>query len=202
MPETATRERIKTMQAFGAKVVLTPASQSMEGAIDYAREKLQEGGYKMLNQFSNPDNPLAHFRTTGPEIWKDTRGQITHFVSAMGTTGTIMGVSEFLKSQVQDVRIIGVQPSEGSEIPGIRRWPKEYLPKIYDPAKVDRIVDVSGEQARYMTRELAIHEGILCGMSSGGAAHAAITLSGELKKGLLVFIICDIGDRYLSSDLF
>lgn len=202
MPETATRERVKTMQAYGAEVILTPASESIEGAIDYAHQKVAEGGYKMLNQFANPDNYLAHYRTTGPEIWKDTRGQITHFVSAMGTTGTIMGTSRYLKEQDSRIQIVGVQPTEGSEIPGIRRWPKAYLPKIFEPERVDTIIDVSKDEASDMARILARKEGIFCGVSSGGAVRAALKLSENLESGIIVCIICDNGDRYLSSDLF
>jgi S-sulfo-L-cysteine synthase (O-acetyl-L-serine-dependent) len=202
MPANATRERIKTMEAYGAKVILTPSEQSMEGAIDYVHEKVAAGGYKMLNQFANPDNYLAHYRTTGPEIWKDTNGWVTHFVSAMGTTGTIMGTSMFLKEQKQNIQIVGAQPSEGSEIPGIRRWSKEYLPKIFDPKRVDKIIDVSADEASTMTRRLAKEEGIFAGMSSGGAVVVAVKLMEELNEGIIVCIICDIGDRYLSSDLF
>lgn len=202
MPETATRERVKIMEAYGAKVILTPSSKSMEGAIDYAHAKIQKGGYFMLNQFANPDNYLAHYNSTGPEIWKDTEGEITHFVSAMGTTGTIMGTSMFLKEKNPNIQIVGVQPSEGSDIPGIRRWPKEYLPKIFDPARVDKIIDVSREESSEMANRLAREEGILSGMSSGGAVAAAIKLSEQIESGVVVSIICDIGDRYLSSDLF
>ncbi len=202
MPENATKERIKTMEAYGAEVILTPAEKSMEGAIDLAHEKVDAGGYKMLNQFANPDNYLAHYNTTGPEIWKDTNGWITHFVSAMGTTGTIMGTSMCLKEQNPGIQIIGAQPTEGSEIPGIRRWPEEYLPKIFDPERVDKIIDVSSEEAITMSRRLAKEEGIFAGMSSGGAVAAAVKLMEKLEKGIIVCIICDIGDRYLSSDLF
>lgn len=202
MPENATKERIKTMQAFGAKVTLTSASEGMEGAIDYANEKVREKNYFMLNQFANPDNYRAHFRTTGPEIWRDTHGQITHFVSAMGTTGTIMGVSRFLKSQNENIKIVGVQPTEGSNIPGIRRWPKEYLPKIFEPERVDHTVDVSDNEAVEMTRRLAKETAVFTGMSSGGAVTAAIKTARNIKNGLIVCIICDKGDRYLSSSLF
>ena len=202
MPETATKERIKTMQAFGAKVILTPGEKSMEGAIDLAHQKVNEGGYKTLNQFSNPDNYKAHYRTTGPEIWRDTQGSITHFVSAMGTTGTIMGTSRYLKEKNNRIQIIGVQPKTGSEIPGIRRWPKEYLPKIFEPHRVDRIIDVSREEATEMALTLARQEGILSGMSSGGALFAALKLATELDQGVIVCIICDNGERYLSSDLY
>lgn len=202
MPEDATRERVLTMRAFGAKVTLTPKKKAMEGAIDYANELVRQGGYKMLNQFANPDNPGIHYKTTGPEIWKDTSGAITHFVSSMGTTGTIMGVSDYLKEQNRDIVIAGCQPTENSQIPGIRKWPEEYLPKIFDRSKIDRVLDVSEKDARIMTKRLAREEGIFCGMSSGGAVHAAIELAKTLDKGVIVAIICDRGDRYLSSDLF
>ena len=202
LPENSSRERVLTMQAYGAKVVLTPAGQSMEGAIDYVREKVASGGYVFLNQFANPDNPLAHYRTTGPEIYRDTAGQVTHFVSAMGTTGTIMGVSRYLKERKADVQIIGAQPSDGSCIPGIRRWSAEYLPEIYDRSRVDRLIDVSEEDARRMTHRLAREAGILSGMSSGGAVHIASEVARELPAGLIVVIICDRGDRYLSTNLF
>lgn len=202
MPESATRERVKTMEAYGAKVILTPGEKKMEGAIDYAHEKLAKGGYLMLNQFANSDNYLAHYRSTGPEIWKDTAGKITHFVSAMGTTGTIMGTSRYLKEQNSEVQIVGTQPTEGSDIPGIRRWPKEYLPKIFDPERVDHTIDVSREEATQTARRLAMEEGIFAGMSSGGAVAASLKLAETLTSGLIVCIICDNGDRYLSSDLF
>jgi S-sulfo-L-cysteine synthase (O-acetyl-L-serine-dependent) len=202
MPEDATRERVLTMEAFGAKVTLTPKAQSMEGAIDYANAQVAKGGYVMLNQFGNPDNPNMHYNTTGPEIWKDTNQKITHFVSSMGTTGTIMGVSKFLKEVNPAVQIVGCQPAEGSKIPGIRKWPEAYLPKIFDRSRVDRVMEVSEKDARIMAKKLAREEAIFSGMSSGGAAHAAIELAKELKEGLIVFIVCDRGDRYLSSDLF
>lgn len=202
MPEDATRERVLTMEAFGAKVILTPKAQSMEGAIDYAHAQVEKGGYHMLNQFANEDNYGMHYRTTGPEIWRDTSHQITHFVSAMGTTGTIMGVSRFLKERNPDVQIIGCQPTDGSKIPGIRKWQEAYLPKIFDRQRVDRIMDISEEEARQMTRRLAKEEAIFCGMSSGGAVSAAVRLARELEKGVIVCIICDRGDRYLSTDLF
>ena len=202
MPEDATRERVLTMEAFGAKVILTPKANSMEGAIDYANEQMTKGGYLMLNQFSNPDNPGMHYKTTGPEIWNDTEGKITHFVSSMGTTGTIMGVSKYLKEVNPNVQIVGCQPTDGSRIPGIRKWPETYLPKIFDRSRVDRVIELDEKEARIMARRLAREEAIFSGMSSGGAAHAAIELSKELEEGVIVFIVCDRGDRYLSSDLF
>ncbi len=202
MPENSTRERVLTMEAFGAKVILTPAEGSMEAAIDFAHEQVAKGGYLMLNQFANPDNYMAHYHSTGPEIWRDTNHEITHFVSAMGTTGTIMGTSKYLKEQDESVRIIGCQPTDGSRIPGIRRWPKEYLPKIFDPSRVDEVLDIDEADARIMAKALAKKEGIFSGMSSGGAAHAAIEVAKTLDKGVIVFIVCDRGDRYLSSDLF
>ncbi|SFG04140.1 cysteine synthase CysM [Pontibacter chinhatensis] len=202
MPASATKERVQTMEAFGAKVILTSAERSMEGAIDYVAEQVEQGGYLVLNQFGNPDNYLAHVRTTGPEIWRDTEGEVTHFVSSMGTTGTIMGVSRYLKEQNPQVQIVGAQPVEGAQIPGIRRWPEAYLPKIFEPERVDRIIDVSQDEATAMTRRLAREEGIFAGMSSGGAVHVATKLIEELDEGVVVCIICDRGDRYLSSDLF
>ncbi|GAB3818336.1 cysteine synthase CysM [Pontibacter rugosus] len=202
MPANATKERVQTMEAYGAKVTLTPAEKSMEGAIDHVAEKVAQGGYLVLNQFGNPDNYMAHVRTTGPEIWRDTEGQITHFVSSMGTTGTIMGVSRYLKEQNPDVQIVGAQPVEGSQIPGIRRWPKEYLPKIFEAERVDRTIDVSQAEATAMTHRLAKEEGVFAGMSSGGAVHVATKLIEEIEEGVVVCIICDRGDRYLSSDLF
>ncbi len=199
MPASSTRERTVTMEAFGAKVTLL---ENIETCRDYAEEKAASGNYFLLNQFANPDNYLAHFKTTGPEIWKDTDGKITHFVSSMGTTGTIMGTSMFLKEKDTAIQIIGCQPTEESSIPGIRRWPKEYLPKIFDASRVDRTMDVSQAEAVDLTRQLAKAEGIFAGMSSGGAASAAIRLAKELTSGVIVFIACDRGDRYLSSDLF
>ena len=206
MPENATAERVHVMRAFGATVTLTPASRSMEGAIDYAHEQVARGGYVMLDQFANADNPRAHYETTGPEIWRDTRGEITHFVSAMGTTGTIMGCSRFLKEKRSDITIVGCQPTEGSTIPGIRRWPQAYLPKIYDPSRVDRIVDVAQIDAERTTRALAREQGVFCGVSAGGAVWAARMVCQELaaagKNATIVVIICDRGDRYVSSPLF
>jgi S-sulfo-L-cysteine synthase (O-acetyl-L-serine-dependent) len=202
MPENSTRERVLTMEAFGATVTLTPASVGIEGSRDYADMKVAEGGYFMLNQFANPDNYLAHYHTTGPEIWRDTDQKVTHFVSSMGTTGTIMGTSKFLKEVNPDILIVGCQPTEGSKIPGIRRWPSEYLPKIYDPSRVDRVMDISEDEARKMANDLAKVEGVFAGMSSGGSAAAAVRLAQELESGIIVCIICDRGDRYLSSDLF
>ncbi|MGA0560122.1 cysteine synthase CysM [Larkinella sp. VNQ87] len=199
LPKNSTRERILTMQAFGANVVLM---ETMESARDYAEEKAAQGDYFLLNQFANPDNYLAHYRTTGPEIWQDTHSKITHFVSSMGTTGTIMGTSRFLKEQNPAIQIVGCQPSEGAQIPGIRKWPEEYLPKIYEPQRVDRVIEVSQEAATQMTRRLAREEGVFAGMSSGGAVYAALKLIEELSEGVVVCIICDRGDRYLSSDLF
>lgn len=199
MPANSTRERTLTMEAFGAKVTLL---DSIEACRDYAEAKGQREDHFLLNQFANPDNYLAHYKTTGPEIWQDTQGQITHFVSAMGTTGSIMGNSMYLKEQKPDVQIIGCQPTEESSIPGIRRWPTEYLPKIYDPQRVDRVMDVSQAEATEMTRQLARMEGVFVGMSSGGAMACASRLAKELDEGVIVFIACDRGDRYLSSNLF
>ena len=199
MPSNSTKERILTMEAFGARVTLT---ETIEAARDYAVEKSKSGEYILLNQFENPDNYLAHYRTTGPEIYRDTQGKITHFVSSMGTTGTIMGTSMYLKEQNAAIQIVGCQPTEGSKIPGIRRWPIEYRPKIYEPSRVDRIMDVSEQDAIEMTRKLAKVEGVFGGMSSGGGVSASIRLGNELEEGLIVCIICDRGDRYLSSGLF
>lgn len=199
MPKNSTRERVLTMQAYGAKVTLL---DSMEACRDYAESKGAEAGYYVLNQFANPDNYKAHIKSTGPEIWRDTDGKITHFVSSMGTTGTIMGTSMYLKSQNPNIQIVGCQPTEGSSIPGIRRWPKAYLPKIFDPSKVDSILDVSQEEATHGTRLLVQKEGIFAGMSSGGAFAGALRLAKTLESGVIVFIVCDRGDRYLSSDLF
>jgi cysteine synthase B len=202
MPANSTAERVQTMEAFGAKVTLTPAEGSMEAAIDYARAKVASGGYLMLDQFSNPDNWSAHYRSTGPEIWRDTEGKVTHFVSSMGTTGTIMGTSRYLKEQNPKVQIVGVQPTDGSRIPGIRRWPEAYLPKIYEPARVDRVIDVAQTDAENMARRLAKEEGVFSGVSSGGSICAALEVVRELEEGVVVVIVCDRGDRYLSSGLF
>jgi S-sulfo-L-cysteine synthase (O-acetyl-L-serine-dependent) len=199
MPSTSTRERVLTMEAFGAKVILL---DNMEVCRDYAEEKGATDEYFLLNQFANPDNYLAHYKTTGPEIWRDTNATITHFVSAMGTTGTIMGSSMFFKEQNPEIQIVGCQPTEEASIPGIRRWPPAYLPKIFDSSRVDRVMDISEKEAIETTRRLAKEEGIFAGMSSGGAASAAIRLSKELSSGVIVFIVCDRGDRYLTSDLF
>jgi len=202
MPSNSTKERIQAMEAYGAEVILTPAEKTIEFSRQEAERMANEEGYVMLNQFGNPDNYGMHYRTTGPEIWRDTEGKVTHFVSAMGTTGTIMGTSRYLKEQDPDVQIIGTQPKEGSRIPGIRRWSPEFLPKIYEPERVDRIIDVGQDEAKVMANRLAQEEGILSGMSSGGALTAALKLSEELEEGLIVFIVCDRGDRYLSSGLF
>jgi cysteine synthase B len=199
LPSNSTRERTLAMEAFGAKVVLL---DGIEACRDYAEEKAATGEYFQLNQFANPDNYKAHYKTTGPEIWRDTDGKITHFVSAMGTTGTIMGCSRYFKEKDANVQIVGCQPTDGSSIPGIRRWPEAYLPKIFDPLRVDRVMDVTEEEATETTRKLAKVEGIFAGMSSGGAAAASIRLAQELKEGVIVFICCDRGDRYLSSTLF
>ena len=199
MPSTSTRERVLTMEAFGAKVTLL---ENMEVCRDYAEEKARNKGIFILNQFANPDNYLAHVKTTGPEIWKDTEGKITHFVSAMGTTGTIMGNSIYLKELNPAIQIVGCQPTESSSIPGIRRWPKAYLPKIFDPTRVDRVIDIDEKEAIETSRNLARQEGVFAGMSAGGACHAAVQLANELEEGIIVFIACDRGDRYLSSDLF
>jgi cysteine synthase B len=202
MPENSTKERIQTMQAYGAKVTLTAAEIGIEGARAYAEKQVIDKGYFMLNQFANDDNWKAHYKTTGPEIWRDTHGEITHFTSAMGTTGTLMGTSTFLKEKNKAIQIIGVQPTDNSKIPGIRKWPKEFLPKIFNPKKVDEIIEVSEEDAREMTKRLAKEEGIFSGMSGGGAVAASLKLAESLSKGIVVTIIPDRGDRYLSSNLF
>ncbi len=202
MPENSTQERIDTMRAFGAKVILTPESGGMEAAIDYAKNKVESEGYIMLNQFGNEDNPGMHYQTTGPEIFRDTQGKVTHFVSAMGTTGTIMGVSKYLKEQNSAIQIIGAQPTDGSKIPGIRKWPEAYLPSIFDRSRVDQIIEVSEAEAKETTRRLAREEGVFGGMSSGGSVAAALRLIPNLTSGVIVCIICDRGDKYLSTDLF
>ena len=202
MPENSTRERVLTMRAFGATVTLTPAEGGMEAAIDYAREKVEKEGFVMLDQFGNQNNPNMHYKTTGPEIYRDTNGEVTHFVSAMGTTGTIMGVSSYLKEQNSTIQIVGVQPEDGAKIPGIRKWPKEYLPKIFDASRIDQLIEVSEEEAKQMAKRLAREEGVFSGMSSGGAVAAALKLIPTIEKGTVVCIICDRGDKYLSTDLF
>jgi cysteine synthase B len=202
MPESATEERVKSMKAYGAEVILTPAEKTIEYSRQLAEEMAEEHGYYQLNQFANPDNYRMHEKTTGPEIWRDTEGKITHFVSAMGTTGTIMGVSRYLKSQNPDVKIVGTQPTEGSSIPGIRRWSPKYLPIIFEAERVDQTVDVSEEEATEMARRMAKEEGIFAGMSSGGALTAALKIAENLDEGVIVCITCDRGDRYLSSALF
>ena len=202
MPENSTIERVKTMRAYGAKVHLTPKEAGIEGSIDYALKLKYKKGYFRLNQFDNTDNSKAHYKTTGPEIWRDTEGTVTHFVSAMGTTGTIMGVSDYLKEQNKDIKIIGAQPKDGAKIPGIRKWPEEYLPAIFNRNKVDEILEVSEEEAKEMTQRLAAEEGIFAGMSSGGSVATALKVANSIDKGVVVAIICDRGDRYLSSTLF
>jgi cysteine synthase B len=202
MPDNATRERVLSMEAYGAKVILTPSAKSIEYSRELAESMAANEGYHILNQFGNTDNYQAHYRTTGPEIWNDTKGNVTHFVSAMGTTGTIMGVSRYLKEKNPGIQIVGTQPTDGSCIPGIRRWSPEFLPRIFDPKRVDRVVDVQESDAVTMTRRLAKEEGVLAGMSSGGALWAAMKIASEIESGTIVFIVCDRGDRYLSSDLF
>ena len=202
MPENMSLERRASMQAFGAELILVSAEDSMEGARDLALQMQADGKGKVLDQFSNPDNPFAHYQGTGPEIWRNTKGKITHFVSAMGTTGTIMGVSKYLKEQDIGIQVIGVEPSEGSKIPGIRKWPKEYVPKIFDTSLVDRMIDVTQQEAEDMMRRLGKEEGIFCGISSGGAVAAALKISSQMQNANIVTIICDRGDRYLSTGLF
>ena len=202
MPESASAERRAAMQAFGADIVLVSKEQGMEGARDLALQMQTEGQGKVLDQFANPDNPRAHYEGTGPEIWRDTQGKVTHFVSSMGTTGTIMGVSRYLKEQNSRVQIVGVQPTEGSAIPGIRRWPEAYIPKIFEADRVDRVVDVSQEEAEVMSRRLAAEEGVFCGISSGGAVVAALRILQDLQHALVVAIVCDRGDRYLSTGVY
>lgn len=202
MPEHMSAERRSTMKAFGAEIILVSKQEGMEGARDLAQQMEQEGKGKVLDQFANPDNPRAHYEGTGPEIWRDTNGTVTHFVSAMGTTGTIMGVSRYLKEKNPTIQIIGVQPEGESSIPGIRRWPEQYLPKIFQRQHVDRIMDVNAEQAEQMTRRLATEEGIFAGVSSGGSVYSALRLSEEVENAVIVAIICDRGDRYLSTNVF
>lgn len=202
MPDSATVERVKSMEAYGANVILTPAAKTIEYSRKLAEEMAASGNYFMLNQFSNPDNYGAHYKTTGPEIWSDTEGKITHFVSAMGTTGTIMGVSKYLKEQNEKIHIVGTQPTDGSKIPGIRRWSPEMVPVIFDASRVDSVIDISQEESTIMARRMAEEEGILAGMSSGGALTAAIKVASSLTEGVIVCITCDRGDRYLSTNLF
>ncbi|RMG27502.1 MAG: cysteine synthase CysM [Gammaproteobacteria bacterium] len=202
MPENMSVERRQVMKAYGAEIVLVGREEGMEGARDLAERMAAEGRGHVLDQFSNPDNPRAHYETTGPEIWRDTGGRVTHFVSAMGTTGTIMGTGRYLKERNQGIQVVGVQPAEGASIPGIRRWPKAYLPRIYDPTLVDRILEVDQATAEETTRALAAREGIFCGISSGGAVAAALRLSASLEHAVIVTIVCDRGDRYLSTGVF
>jgi len=202
MPEHLSVERRQTMAAFGAEFVLTPKEGGMEMARDVAEKMRDEGKGTILDQFANPDNPLAHYRTTGPEIWRDTEGRITHFVSAMGTTGTITGVSKFLKEKKPSVTIVGAQPEEGSSIPGIRKWPPAYVPKIFEPSRVDRVENVSQATAEDMARRLARQEGIFCGISAGGACAVALRISASVRDATIVFVVCDRGDRYLSTGVF
>ncbi|AXT19030.1 cysteine synthase CysM [Flavobacteriaceae bacterium AU392] len=202
MPENSTEERVKTMKAYGAEVILTSSDRGIEGSRDLAIELNETKGYFLLNQFANDDNWKAHYKTTGPEIWRDTNQEITHFVSAMGTTGTIMGVSTYLKEKNKNITIVGAQPTDGSKIPGIRKWPEEYLPKFFNRAKVDQVIEVSEADARKMTVRLAQEEGVFAGMSSGGSVATAIKVSESIDSGVIVAVICDRGDRYLSSDLF
>ena len=202
MPESQTAERVQTMRAYGAELVLTPKAGGMEAARDIAERMRAEGKGTILDQFANPDNPLSHYRGTGPEIWRDTGGRITHFVSAMGTTGTIMGVSKFLKEQNRAITIVGAQPEEGSSIPGIRKWPPAYLPKIFDASRVARIEHVSQALAEDMARRLAREEGLFCGISAGGACEVALRIAREVENATIVFVVCDRGDRYLSTGVF
>jgi cysteine synthase B len=202
MPEHLSVERRQTMRAFGAEIVLTPQKGGMEGARDLAEKMVREGKGIMLDQFANPDNPLVHYESTGPEIWRDTGGRITHFVSSMGTTGTIMGCSRFFKEKNPKIEVIGCQPEEGSQIPGIRKWPEAYLPKIYERARVDRLEYVGQADAEEMTRRLAREEGIFAGISSGGAMHVALRVSAKLRNAVIVTIVCDRGDRYLTTGVF
>lgn len=202
MPEHLSIERRQSMAAYGAQIILTPQAGGMETARDLAEQMQTEGKGVILDQFANPDNPQAHYVATGPEIWRDTNGRVTHFVSAMGTTGTIMGVSRFLKEQNHEVQIVGVQPEEGSQIPGIRKWPEAYLPKIYDKSRVDSLVYVSQHSAETMARRMAVEEGIFCGISAAGACEAALKLAETVENATIVFVVCDRGDRYLSTGIF
>lgn len=202
MPENSTIERVKTMRAYGAEVILTPADVGIEGARDFAFKLRDEKGYTLLNQFENPDNWKAHYKTTGPEVWEATEGKVTHFVAAMGTTGTITGTSTYLKEKNKGITIVGAQPADGARIPGIRKWSPEYVPKFFDPKKVDIVVDVSEEDAKQTTINLAKEEGVFAGMSSGGSVFCALTIAEQIEEGVIVAIICDRGDRYLSSTLF
>lgn len=202
MPDNSTEERVKTMRAYGAEVILTSSDRGIEASRDLAFELRDTKGYALLNQFENDDNWKAHYKTTGPEIWKDTQGKISHFVSAMGTTGTIMGVSTYLKEKNNNITIVGAQPQDGSKIPGIRKWSAEYVPKFFDISMVDEVIEVSEEEAKAMTRRLAKEEGVFAGMSSGGAVASALKVVEKIDSGFIVTVICDIGDRYLSSDLF
>jgi cysteine synthase B len=202
MPENLSLERRQSMAAYGAQIILTPKSGGMEYARDLADKMQREGQGIILDQFANPDNPRSHYDSTGPEIWSDTEGRITHFVSAMGTTGTIMGVSQYLKEQNPEVRIIGAQPEEGSQIPGIRKWPEAYLPKIFDRSRVDQVENVSQAAAEHMARRMAVEEGIFCGISAAGACEVALRISQTVENATIVFIVCDRGDRYLSTGVF
>ncbi|MFT4906381.1 MAG: cysteine synthase B [Oleispira sp.] len=202
MPDNLSMERRWAMQAYGAELILVTKAQGMEGARDLALSMQAEGKGKVLNQFANDDNPLAHYETTGPEIWQQTQGQVTHFVSAMGTTGTIMGTSRFLKEQNKEIQIVGLQPQEGASIPGIRRWPKEYMPSIFEASRVDQVIDISQQDAEQTMKALATKEGIFCGVSSGGSIAGALQLSAQVENATIVAIICDRGDRYLSTGVF
>ena len=202
MPENSTEERVKTMRAYGAEVILTSAEKGIEGSRDLAFQLRDEKGYTLLNQFENNDNWKAHYKTTGPEIWRDTNGKITHFVSAMGTTGTIMGVSTYLKEQNRNISIVGAQPEDGAKIPGIRKWSPDYVPRFFDRSKVDEVIELSEKNAKEITKRLAKEEGVFAGMSSGGSVYSALQIADSIEKGVIVAIICDRGDRYLSSDLF
>jgi cysteine synthase B len=202
MPESQTAERVQTMRAYGAELILTPKAGGMEAARDIAERMRAEGKGTILDQFANPDNPLAHYTGTGPEIWADTRGKVTHFVATMGTTGTIMGVSRFLKEKNPAIQVIGVQPAPGAQVPGIRKWPEAYLPKIFDRSRVDRVIEVTQEESEEMARRLAAEEGIFAGISSGGGLAAALKVSAEAKDAVIVHIVCDRGDRYLSTGVF